>query len=234
MVIARTDKGNVMSDNQDSFLITEGEYPVYAVADGMGGHRGGRVASAMAVEGTRRALSGMAPDEDRLRRCFARVNREIYDRQYEDGNLSGMGTTLTVLWEDRARFLLGHVGDSRCYLLREGVLYQISSDHSLVAQLVREGALSQSDAESYPYRNIITRAVGTDFGLVPDISSHEKRPGDRWLLCSDGLTEYVKAAEMLAVLKDAPAEKAADALMRRALEGGGRDNITLILLEVGA
>ena len=231
-IVTRTDIGNVMNNNQDSLLVLEGEYPVYAVADGMGGHRGGNVASRMAVESVQRQLNMQTPNEDTLRKCFIQANKEIYTRQQADENLSGMGTTLTVLWQTPTSFYLGHVGDSRCYLLRDKTLCQMSTDHSLVAELLRTGVLTLEEAKDYPYRNVITRAVGTARHINPDITLPDRHIGDRWMLCSDGLTEYIQSGTMLDILAGEDLNEVADRLLNTALDGGGRDNITLILLEV--
>ncbi len=228
--IIRTHIGNVMRNNQDSYLALAGSYPIYAVADGMGGHKGGNVASKMAVEIIARELSGARPSESALKSGIDTVNAEIYARQLGDENLSGMGTTLTVLWENGGSFLLGHVGDSRCYMIRESRLYQMSRDHSLVAELVKNGVIPPEKAETYPYRNVITRAVGTEKSVNTDISVLEKRENDIWMLCSDGLTEYVKADDLLSIVDSCPLEEAADRLIRLALDRGGRDNITLLIL----
>lgn len=233
-IVTRTDIGNVMANNQDAFLVTEGPYPVYAVADGMGGHRGGHVASQMALRAIQADLQGHTPNEDTLRKSFIRANREIFARQKLEDELSGMGTTLTVLWQSDAGFYLGHVGDSRCYLMREGTLTQLTTDHSLVAELVRDGALTPEQADTYPYRNVITRAVGTNRNIHSDIIWPQRQPGDRWLLCTDGLTEYIKAPRLRDILSTPDLSDAADCLLNTALDMGGRDNITLILLEVEA
>lgn len=232
--VVRSEIGLIMNNNQDSFLILEGEYPVYAVADGMGGHRGGHVGSRMAVEAVRRELEGRVPDKGLLHACFRAANADIYLRQAQDADLSGMGTTLSVLWEQKDGFLLGHVGDSRCYLLRGGVLSQVSTDHSLVAELLRGGVITEEMAAEYPYRNVITRAVGTDRVVTADIASLDKKPGDRWLLCSDGLTEYVKKPDLLKHMSGPDLDTAADQMVAQALHGGGHDNITFILMEVEA
>lgn len=233
-VFARTDVGRVMQYNQDAYLVLDGEYPLYAVADGMGGTKGGHVASAVAQQGLKELLQGQTPSVAALRLAIAKINRRIYDMQLNNDRLTGMGTTLTVLWDAGERFLLGHVGDSRCYLMRDGSLYQISSDHSLVQALLSRGKISSEEAQDAPYRNVITKAVGTGFGLLPDLSIHQKNPGDRWLLCSDGLTEGLRANDIVQTLAEKDVQKAADTLLAKALEKGGRDNITLILIEVDA
>lgn len=229
----RTNKGKVRATNQDSLLCAEGKYPLYLVADGMGGHRGGDVASAMAVE----CLSGLdlsqPPDEEVLKAIVQRANALIWDRQIKDVSLSGMGTTLTALWEGENHVLLAHVGDSRAYRYCGGALVQISQDHSLVGELLRSGAITKEMARHYPYRNIITRAIGTDVSLKCDTHRVEKQAGERWLLCSDGLTEYAEPAQLEEAM-GMPLEDAANFLMGIAMDGGGRDNITLILLEARA
>ncbi len=231
IALGRTDTGKVRPSNQDALLKTEGPFAVYAVADGMGGHRGGNIASAMAVDCLSEIDTHKAPDESALRAAFNRANRLIWERQRGDISLSGMGTTLTALWEGDDHVLLGHVGDSRAYLFREGALSQVSADHSLVGELLRSGVLSAEDARTYPYRNIVTRAVGTDEKLESDIIKTEKKPGDRWLLCSDGLTEYADS-EAIASAMSLPLPEAAEQMMALALSSGGRDNITMLLLEV--
>jgi serine/threonine protein phosphatase PrpC len=231
IALGRTDTGKVRPSNQDALLQTEGPYAVFAVADGMGGHRGGNIASAMAVDCLSEIDTRQPPNEAALKAAFDRANRLIWERQREDMSLSGMGTTLTALWEGDKHVLLGHVGDSRAYLFREGALSQVSADHSLVGELLRSGVLSAEDARTYPYRNIVTRAVGTDKKLNSDILRMDKKPGDRWLLCSDGLTEYADhEAITLALTKPLP--EAAEQLMALALSSGGRDNITMLFLEV--
>ncbi len=231
--ILRTDPGKVRDSNQDAALVLPGMAPLYAVADGMGGHRGGDVASAMAIEGLRE-LENVAPTEATIRACFSVINERINTRQGEDETLKGMGTTLTMLWETEDSVLLGHVGDSRAYLYRGARLYQVSRDHSLVGELLRTGVISKEAARDYPYRHIITRAVGTDSHLACDTAVMDKQPGDRWLLCSDGLTDGITDEQIEGCVRMADMEEGADTLMRMALEAGGRDNITVLLLEVSA
>lgn len=229
--LGRTHVGKVRPNNQDALLENQGLFPVYAVADGMGGHRGGNIASAMAVDCISEIDPGNPPDEGMLKAAFDRTNRLIWERQLKDLSLSGMGTTLTVLWEGEDHVLVGHVGDSRAYLYRDGSLKQVTEDHSLVGELVRSGVLSPEDALSYPYRNIVTRAVGTDQSLDSDITRVAKQPGDKWLLCSDGLTDYADTEDILQAMQ-LPLQEAADRLLAFALIEGGRDNITLLFLEV--
>ena len=229
---ARTHIGNVRPTNQDALLILPGEFGLFGVADGMGGHKAGDVASRLAVKTVEEALEHETPGEETLRAAIQKANERVYEAQLNDESLEGMGTTMTVIWEDTSRVLLGHVGDSRAYLLRAGTLTQVSQDHSLVAELVRGGQLTPEGARVHPYRNIITRAVGTDTDVTVDVTILDKQAGDKYLLCSDGLSEYVEDDDMRRILLSQSLEEAADTLLRLALEGGGRDNITLVIAEV--
>lgn len=229
--VMRTHPGKVRPSNQDAAYVSERGFRLYAVADGMGGHRGGDVASAMTIEGLAR-LQNAEPGEQAIRACFSAINQAIHDRQEAEESLQGMGTTLTLLWETNDSMLLGHVGDSRAYLYRQGRLYQVSRDHSLVGELLRTGVIDKDAAREYPYRHIITRAVGTDSQLACDTAVMDKLAGDRWLLCSDGLTDHVMDEEIQRCLALEDMDAGADELMKLALDAGGQDNITLVLLEV--
>lgn len=233
-IVSRTHIGKVRSSNQDALLLQDGVHGLYGVADGMGGHRGGDVASQMAVVMLGHVLEGKAPSEACLRAGIEEVNQMIFTEQLHNRELSGMGTTLTVLWEDSDRLLLGHVGDSRAYHIRSGKIRQVSQDHSMVADLVRDGVLTEEQARVHPYRNIITRALGTADTIEVDVLEMERRAGDKFLLCSDGLSEYVRPEEMLEILTKTPTEDAAEEMLQMALDGGGRDNITLLIAEVTA
>ncbi len=229
---ARTHIGKVRASNQDALLVLPGAFGVFGVADGMGGHKAGDVASKMAVSVVERALRDARPSQDLLMAAIEEANLLIWEEQLDNPDYSGMGTTMTLIWEDRDRVLLGHVGDSRAYRVRQGQIVQISQDHSMVAELVRQGMITQEEAAVHPYRNIITRALGTADSIEVDVAEFDKRPGDLFLICSDGLSEYVKPARMLDILRRDSLEKAADILLSLALDGGGRDNISLVLAEV--
>ena len=233
-VASRTHIGLVRASNQDALLLQPGKYGLYGVADGMGGHKGGDIASLMAASLVRRFLHGLKPSKDHLRQGIEEANLMIYEEQLYRPDLSGMGTTLTVIWEDKKRIFLGHVGDSRAYRLRGGVIQQVSQDHSMVAEMVRDGLITQEEARRHPYRNIITRALGTDTTVDVDVTEIEKRAGDIYLLCSDGLSEYVREEQMRQLLLDHDLEEAADLMLNLALKGGGRDNISLVIAEVTA
>ena len=159
------------------------------------------------------------------------MNTVLWEQQLENPALNGMGTTLTVLWPSPGRMILAQVGDSRAYLLRDGELRQMTSDHSLVADMVRRGVLTEEQAACHPMRNYITRAVGTEETLEVDVTRVERQKGDRWLLCSDGLYGSLARDQMAEMLSRENPEEAANALLEAALEAGGRDNITLLILD---
>lgn len=226
-VVGKTHIGRVRKNNQDSLLLSDG---IYGVADGMGGHNGGEVASSEAVSLLKKALIGKEPDLQWLNDAIENVNRQLYIKQKDDESLSGMGTTLTVLWRKSNEFLLGHVGDSRVYLLRDNVFSQITEDHSVVAEMIKKGILSKEKAKVHPYRNIVTRAVGSAEGIEVDTLTVERKKGDKWLICSDGLTSMVSEEEICATITAHSIEKSLKILMDKALENGGRDNISIVLL----
>ena len=224
---SRTDVGLVRKNNQDTVILAEG---LMGVADGMGGHNGGETASTGARDGLLRLLAGKTPDRDTLEEAVKQVNLELWERQEKEESLSGMGTTLSLLWPDREKMLIAHVGDSRIYLLREGRLRQVTRDHSIVADMVRRGLLTEEQAAVHPMRNYITRAVGTETEIQVDILELERQPGDRWLICSDGLHGLLDREELQKLMSGANLEEAADQMMRDALDRGGLDNISLVLI----
>ena len=225
---ARTDIGLVRRMNQDTVILGG---KLMGVADGMGGHRGGETASAGTRDGLLRILEGRMPEEETLRDAISEVNLELWNQQLADESLSGMGTTLTVLWPGESNMLIGHVGDSRCYLMRDGKMRQVTEDHSMVADMVRRGLLSEEQAASHPMRNYITRAVGTEPTIQADIYSVPRQAGDRWLVCSDGLHGLVGKDRLRELMGMEDMEEAADQMIREALDQGGRDNISLVLAE---
>ena len=229
IVASRTHAGWVRPNNQDTLLLYG---RLYGVADGMGGHNGGEVASNGAAAVIGDMLSSLEPNEKRLETGIQAANRRLYEQQSQNNALSGMGTTITVLWEGNDEVFIGHVGDSRAYLLRDGTFTQVTQDHSVVAEMMRQGILTKEKAKKHPYRNVITRAVGTSSGIEVDVIRHEKKNGDIWLICSDGLRGMVEESELESALKTLPLEEAADHLLELALDNGGRDNISLVLLKV--
>lgn len=228
----RTDVGKVRANNQDAPIVSE-KLRLYGVADGMGGHKGGEVASTSARDDLLRELEGKTPSVAALSGAIEEVNRQIYHQQEHDDALTGMGTTLSVLWMSDNFVYIGHVGDSRVYLLRDGEFKQMTLDHSLVERLVREGVLTEEEAQNHPMRNIITRAIGTDESVEVDVVVEERRKGDLWLACSDGLHGLVDDRQMRDALRQYAPEKAADVLLKAALDAGGRDNVTLVIVHDG-
>ena len=226
LIYAKTHKGLVRPSNQDSLLVAHG---LYGVADGMGGHRGGETASRVAVQVVRNVLQGKTPEDNTLRIGIEAANRRIFDMQRHELALAGMGTTLTMLWESRTEMFIGHVGDSRAYLYREGELACRTEDHSVVAELVRNQIITPEMAKTHPYRSVITRALGTDPTVEPDLLHVEKKLGDVWLVCSDGLYNMVEDADIAETLASLEDERAADRLLEMALEHGGHDNVSLVL-----
>lgn len=229
---AATDVGRVRESNQDSMLMLE---DLVAVADGMGGHNGGEVASSISIEVLELAQRFVSSEElvDRIQEA----NRAVVDRAEDDPSLLGMGTTLVVLTlvvvDGVDRIVVANVGDSRCYLHDGAKLVQITKDHSVVQTLVDSGRITAAEAEHHPQRNILTRALGIDGRVMAD--TWELRPvvGDRYLLCSDGLYGEVSDLEITDVLRSEPdVEQAASELVRMANEAGGHDNITVVVVDV--
>jgi len=225
---ARSDVGRGRPDNEDSLLVDR-EHHLYAVADGMGGHRAGEVASATAIETLKSAYAGGRP----LDQAVEAANAAVFSKAADDAALRGMGTTLTaVAVEDGHTAVLGHVGDSRAYLMRDGTVTQVTDDHSLVEQLVREGRLSPEEAHHHPQRAIITRALGVDAQVDVDIYRVDLQPGDRLLICSDGLTNMLSDETIGMTLgRHADPQQAADTLVDMANQAGGDDNITVVVLD---
>ena len=202
------------------------------MADGMGGHLAGEVASRMAIEAVQRmARENERPGIAALREAVACAHETILAHAQDHIECAGMGTTLSVLWLGENYAYIAHVGDSRIYRLREGSLTQITQDHSLVEELVRAGLITREQARTHPRRNIITRALGTHGENEPDLLVTDVQDGDVFLLCTDGLTGMVPDDEIERTLRDCGIEAAADRLLALALDAGGRDNVTLILCE---
>jgi PPM family protein phosphatase len=221
-----TDIGRVRERNEDSLLV---DPPLYVVADGMGGHRGGQVASQVALE----TLEGLAKEgRGSLADHVREANRAIWDRSVEDERLSGMGTTLTAARIQGTDALIAHVGDSRAYLLRDGALRRLTTDHTLVDRMVKSGEITEEEADVHPHKNVLTRALGTDELVEVDEDSVSLVDGDRVLICSDGLTGMVTEDQIQAILdhSDDP-QQAADRLVKAANRAGGVDNITVVVLD---
>lgn len=225
---AATDVGRVREGNEDAFVVDD-RLRLFAVADGMGGHRAGEVASATAVEALRASVAAGSPVDEAIRAA----NAAVLEKSDADTDLAGMGTTMTaVVSPGDGDAVIGHVGDSRAYLLHEGELSQLTDDHSLVEELVREGRLTSEQAEVHPQRSIITRALGIESDVDVDRYTVPAVVGDRVLLCSDGLTTMVRADDIASILRREPHPgHAAEQLVDAANEAGGEDNITVVVLD---
>ena len=226
-----TDAGRRRRHNEDAFVC---EPPLFAIADGMGGAQAGELASRLAAA----AVGSAEPDgrvgRERVVALIEDANRSVYERAADDQSVSGMGTTMTVALVEGDRVWVGHVGDSRAYLVRDGRLEQVTEDHSLVAELVRSGRLTPDEAGNHPHRSVITRALGTDAEVVIDVLAVPIQPHDLFVLCSDGLTTMVddEAILMLVEQHRDDLDAAARALVDRANAAGGEDNITVVLFEI--
>lgn len=226
-----SDRGFVRPANEDSFLLRRG---LYAVCDGMGGARAGEVASEMACLGLV-ALDPASAGEKELRTAVVNTNRAIVSRSLAEEHLLGMGTTLTAVMIKEGSLILAHVGDSRAYLFRDGQLVQLTDDHSWVGEMVRRGELTVEQAAVHPHRSVITRALGTERDVDPDMKETDIAEGDRILLCSDGLTGMVTDEQIAALLAGSETpQAAADALVEAALAAGGEDNVTVVVVDVMA
>jgi PPM family protein phosphatase len=226
--VALTDTGRKRRHNEDVYVV---EPPIFAIADGMGGANAGEVAAALAAD----ALRGEGGSgEDTLVTLIQEANRRVYEQAAEDAAKSGMGTTMTVALLEDSRVRIGHVGDSRAYLIRDGELSQLTDDHSLVGELVRSGKLAPEEAETHPQRSVITRVLGTDPDVDVDTITVDTRSGDLFLLCSDGLYSMVGNDRILELLERnrRDLEAAAKALIAAANKGGGDDNITVVAFEI--
>jgi serine/threonine protein phosphatase PrpC len=230
---AESNPGRKRRRNEDSFVC---DPPLFAVADGMGGAQAGEVASSLAANALKERGDGDGGDgERRVAELIQEANRRVHQRALNDEAASGMGTTMTVaLFHEDGTVAIGHVGDSRAYLLREDALEQLTDDHSLVAELVRRGELSPEEAEVHPQRSVITRALGTDPDVDVDTFTLQARAGDVFLLCSDGLTTMVDVETITTrVVKNRhDLRAAARALIKEANDRGGDDNITTVLFDV--
>lgn len=226
---SRSDVGLVRGHNEDSFLVQD---PVFAVCDGVGGHAAGEVASAIAV----RTISQLAPDtadDARLGAAVEEANSAIISAAQSGQGRDGMGCTASAVVIDGSRMAVAHVGDSRVYLLSGGILVRITHDHSYVEELVDAGEITADEARVHPSRSIITRALGSDPDMYADHFTLDVHAGDRIIICSDGLSSMVPDAKIESVaISCATPQAAADTLVSAALEGGGHDNVTVIVVDV--
>jgi PPM family protein phosphatase len=228
-----SDPGKKRRRNEDAYVVAP---PLFAVADGMGGAQAGEVASKLAAAALEDTDLGSLHGEQRIAALIQEANRRVYERSSSDPSTSGMGTTMTVALVEDGFVAIGHVGDSRAYLVRDGRIEQLTEDHSLVNELLKSGRLSPEEAEGHPQRSVITRAVGTDPDVDVDTFTFEPKDGDLYLLCSDGLTDMVDDRGILDVLERnrGDLDRATKELVREANRGGGEDNITVVAFEIAS
>lgn len=232
---AKTDIGKLREINEDTFLV---EDKIFAVADGMGGHRAGEVASSIAIDILKKRAGefeeGDIPQriQKMLKEALDEVNDAIVKKGETQGDYLGMGTTLTAFHVSEKRIFLVHIGDSRAYLIRNGKITQLTQDHTLVADMVGKGEISEEEARIHPLKNILVRALGTDIKAEVDLLSEEVQPGDRILLCSDGLSSMLRDEEILSIVNESESlENACQRLIDAANTNGGEDNTTVVLVE---
>lgn len=233
-VWCKTDKGLRRESNQDSFLVSE-EMGLYIVADGMGGHSGGEVASAMAVSGAedvirQRSKLGLSP-RDLVTKAFEEASRRIFEKASQENRLAGMGTTMVLCLVDGKSIFVGNVGDSRAYLFRSPHLWQMTEDHSLLNEQLRAGIINDEQAKSFTSRNVITRSVGYEREVHVDVIERPLQSGDCVLVCSDGLSGLVDDEMICEILTRTPTEKIVEACIDRALANGGDDNVTVLFIQ---
>lgn len=231
-----TDKGLRRESNQDACLINN-ELGLFIVADGMGGHSGGEVASSMAVEAVEEVmLSDDAKSKDSrsmIVKAYEEASRKIFDlAATERPELSGMGTTMVVAQLKGRTLYIGNVGDSRCYFFKKPYLWQITEDHSLINEQLRAGIMTPDQVRQFVGRNVITRSVGYERDVYPDIIERDVSPGEMFIICSDGLSSLVPDSQICEILNDNPTDKVVKACVEQALANGGDDNVTVLLLHI--
>ena len=233
----RTDVGVIRSGNEDNYLMVP-DRGVFIVADGMGGHAAGEVASEMAVRIIARELGDVSrvtntEASDLIRRSIIKANSTIFQRTLSEQDKRGMGTTATAMVIIGDEYLIGQVGDSRAYLLRDGTLVQLTKDHSYVQEQVDAGYLSPEEARTHPYSNVITRCVGANVDVTPDVYSGTLQVGDVYLLASDGLTGMIEDEDLMGLMERLrEPQQLAEELVNEANRRGGLDNVTVIVIRV--
>ena len=226
---SRTEIGNVREHNEDSLTVLP---PLFAVADGMGGHEAGEVASEITIN-TLNDLAPQSADAEALARAVVAANLNVIKAPSQGVGRVVMGTTLTAAILEKERLVIAQVGDSRAYLLHNGSLQQLTRDHSLMADMIEAGQLTEAEARVHPNRSVITRAIGSDPHMQPDLYELNVETGDRLLLCSDGICGMIEDHEIASIMRQAPsAQSCADQLVEAALAAGGFDNATAVVVDV--
>jgi len=237
-VAYKTDIGRKRQNNEDNFYVNL-EKKLFVVADGMGGHQAGEVASQMAVESLKNSLSTLKLNEmesekikEHILRSMLNAHNEIVEKAKQDINLSGMGTTVVLALGVDDKYYISHVGDSRAYLIRDKNITQLTDDHTVVAELLKAKMITPEEAKTHKMRHVLTQALGSNTQIIPSIKVITIQEGDILLLCTDGLTDMLTDEEILSVIlkHKEDIEKTAQALVDKANEKGGKDNITIVLV----
>jgi protein phosphatase len=241
---SRTDPGRARDNNEDAASFDE-DTRLGVLADGMGGYNAGEIASGMATAFIKSEMARWLSEAGKnakvrevrraLEICVDNANRSIYNAANSNAHYSGMGTTLVVAVFQDTNLMLGHIGDSRCYRLRHGDFQQITKDHSLLQEQIDAGMITPEQAATSNYKNLVTRALGVEDAVMLELNEHQVEVGDLYVMCSDGLSDMVDDAEIAAILlADASLDQKADRLVAAANEHGGRDNITVLMVQAGA
>ena len=239
MVFAKTDIGKVREQNQDYYYISEetSEPKIYILADGMGGYKGGEIASKIATESVKNYIQNnfvnITKEKEEILKLIANAveyaNMVVYEKSKEDTELEGMGTTLEVCLIYNNKAYIGHIGDSRIYRIRKDVIRKLTKDHSYVQQLVEDKRITREEAKTHPKKNMLTKALGCTPYVEPDLRARNFEKGDIFIMCSDGLTNMVDEKQIYELIKK-DVNKATDNLIIAANEAGGYDNITVIII----
>lgn len=237
---AMSDKGRVRENNEDSYFIPNDEnFPLFIVADGIGGHKSGEIASNMTVDIIKNNLKtvdeyeSITDLEDDFIKAISLANNEVYSKSIQDTELSGMGTTLTLIYFYKDSVLIGHVGDSRTYVVSEDRIQQLTEDDTFVNKLVELGEITPIEAANHPKRNIITNAIGTDTRIDISLIQYNYAVDEYLLICTDGLTDMVTNNEILKIVNDyKDPTSIKEQLIKSALDAGGKDNITFIIIQI--
>lgn len=241
-VLTKTDIGKARSMNQDSFLVSENKdngLNLYILADGMGGYKGGEIASKVAIQAVSKFITEKFDDIskdkqsilDLLEDAIAFANSAIYEESEEDEELQDMGTTLEVLMIYKNKIYIGHIGDSRIYRIRKNKMKKITTDHSYVEKLIQDGEITREEAYHHPKKNLLIKALGTDEVVEPDLIYTVLNKNDILVICSDGLTNMVREEKIFDIIKENTDEDVTDVLVDEANNAGGLDNITVIVID---